>query len=98
MQELGEGSRRGGGSGSRGQSGVGATISRVMVGTLRLWLCAWEGGANAVDLAASRLDIGVVPGFQVRQTGGKLQKPPSSQTPAPVRTLAHGATCHGVAA
>jgi hypothetical protein len=60
MQELGEGPRRGSGGGSsgRGQSGVGATISRVMVGALSLWLRAFEGGANGVDRAASRLDIG----------------------------------------
>ena len=54
-QELGAGSGRGGG---RGPGGVSAAISRVMVGTLSLWLRAHEASANAVDTAVSCLDIG----------------------------------------
>jgi hypothetical protein len=59
-QELGEGPRRGGSGsgGGRGPSGVGATISRMVVGTLSLWLRAHEAGANAVDRTVSCLDIG----------------------------------------
>lgn len=54
MQELGEGARR---SGS-GRSGLGATISRVAVGTLSLWLRAHEAATNGVDSLISRMDIG----------------------------------------
>ena len=54
-QELGAGSGRGSG---RGPGGVSAAISRVMVGTLSLWLRAHEASANALDTAVSCLDIG----------------------------------------
>ena len=57
LQELGAGSGRGGG---RGPGGVSAAISRVMVGTLSLWLRAHEASANAVDTAISCLDIGAL--------------------------------------
>ena len=61
LQELGAGSGR---SGGRAPGGVSAAISRVMVGTLSLWLRAHEASANAVDTAVSCLDIGGFQGLQ----------------------------------
>jgi hypothetical protein len=64
VQEMGLASSPSSSSGSsssrRQPSGVGVGISRFAVGTLSLWLRAYEAGVNAVDSAISCLDIGTM--------------------------------------